>query len=67
MGLLGRLHTCLPARQVLYCTHGPMLQYVITLLARQVLGDRELGKASVGVEVLERGKVELEVLAAGYG
>ena len=39
---------------------------MITLLARQVLGDRELGEASVGVEVLERGKVELEVLAAGY-
>ena len=54
----------MPARQVLYCTD-PC--YVITLLARQVLGDRELGKASVGVEVLERGKVELEVLAAGYG
>ena len=40
---------------------------MITLLARQVLGDRELGEASVGVEVLEGRKVELEVLAAGYG
>ena len=56
----GSFHAYLPVR---YPTD-PC--YVITLLARQVLGDRELGEASVGVEVLERGKVELEVLAAGY-
>ena len=54
----------MPAR---YPCGSILFRVVIALLARQVLGDRELGEAAVGVEVAERGKVELEVLAADYG